>query len=331
MTQRNHAASRVSRSIFAVIPAALTATLVLAGAVASQAAEKGVRLRYGLKPSTVYDQQGSIALDLRIDPSTLPESMAAIATTTMGDVRQEIRIKGRLDVQVRGADGSTPFTFKVVEATGMRMRGDETKPLANLSAMVGRPAIEARFSADGRKVEITPAPNAASGGHDRARDQLAQSLPDLPEGALRVGQSFEARLPVVLPGVGGRGDDHVEARWIYTLKAIEPGFARFDVRQVLPKATATMTQGRSYTVSGGAVGSATFDLVEGLFTEINLDADMMMSVQMPMPPGFAAPGASPAPNGAAPDTLSAGVLTLGSKVTGPIAVTMSRAATPAAN
>jgi len=333
MTNRTRAVSNPSRSTLpVVIPALLAAALLLAGSIASSAADKGVRLRYGLKPSSAYDQQGTIALDLTIDPSTLPESLAAIAKTAMGDVRQEIRIKGRLELQARAADGSTPFTFKVVEAEGTLVRGGQSKPLSGLSNMVGRPAIEARFSADGRRVEIPP-PAAPQEHHDRARDQLAQSLPDLPEGALRVGQSFEARLPIVLPGAGGRGDDRVDARWIYTLKAIEPGRARFDVRQVLPNAKATMTQGRSYAMSGGAVGTATFDLVEGLFTDISLDADMSMSVNMPMPAGFAAPGAaqgaSPGPNGAAPDTLSAGMITLGSKVTGPFAVTMTRAAGPA--
>jgi len=335
MTHNDHAAPRTFRRIPVVIPAALAAVLVLAGSMAAPAAAKGVRLRYGLKPSSVYDQQGSIALDLRIDASTLPEAMAAIAKSTIGDVRQEVRIKGRIEVQPRAADGSLPFTFKVVDAAGMLVRDSGTKPLNGISAMVGRPAVEARFSADGRRVEFAPAPDAVQGGHDRARDQLAQSLPELPEGDLRVGQSFEARVPVVLPGVGGRGDDRVEARWIYTLKAIEPGRARFDVRQVLPNATATATRGRSYTMGGGASGTAIFDLGEGLFTDISLDADMSMTVHMPMPPGLAAPGAAPGgvpvPNGAAPDTLSAGMLTLGSKVTGPIAVTMSRAAGPTTN
>jgi hypothetical protein len=325
----------MSRRLSLVIPAALAAALVLAGSVASPAAAKGVRLRYGLKPSSAYDQQGSIALDLRIDPSTLPEAMAAIARSTLGDVRQEIRIKGRLEVQPRAADGSIPFTFKVVDAMGALVRSGETKPLTGIAAMVGRPAVEARFSADGRRVEFAPAPETPQGRHDRGRDQLAQSLPELPEGELRVGQSFEARVPVVLPGAGGRGEDRVEARWIYTLKAIELGRARFDVRQVLPNATATATQGRSYTMAGGAVGTATFDLGEGLFTDISLDADMSMTVNMPMPPGLAgpgaAPGAAPGPDGAASGALSAGMLTLGSKVTGPIAVTMSRAATPGAD
>lgn len=317
-----------------VIPAALSAALVLAGAIApAAAAAKGVRLRYGPKPASAYDQQGSIALDLRIDPSTLPEAMAAIAKLTLGDVRQEIRIKGLLEVQPRAADGSIPFTFKVVDAAGTLMRGGAPKPLTGVSAMVGRPAVEARFSADGRRIEFAPAPETPQGRHDRARDQLAQSMPELPEGELRIGQSFEARVPVVLPGIGGRGDDRVEARWIYTLRSIEAGRARFDVRQSLPTATATAARGQSYTTSGGAAGTATFDLGEGLFTDISLDADMSMTVNMPMPPGLAGPGAAPGgapgPDGEAPGSLSAGMLTLGSKVTGPIVVTMSRAAAPA--
>jgi hypothetical protein len=197
--------------------------------------------------------------------------------------------------------------------------------------MVGRPPVEARFSADRRRVEFSPAPAGSAGGQDRARDQLAQSLPELPEGELPVGGSFEARVPVTLPGTSGRSEDRVEARWIYTLRAIEADRARFDVRQELLNATAKASKGRSYTVAGGAVGAATFDLAEGLFTDIHLDADMSLTVTLPIPGGPAPSGAPSGPGAAAAGSPPTAPITVGSKVTGPIAVTMGRAAAPASN
>jgi hypothetical protein len=315
------------RRRFPAVPAVLATVALFAAVNGVPATGKSVRLRYGLKPSSSYDQQGSIALKLAIDPSTLPQGLAALVMGSLSDARQEIQIKGRLEVQSQAADGTIPFTYRVTDAQGTLARGSETKPLTGVSAMVGRPPVEARFSADRRRIEFPPAPETGETRHDRARDQLAQSLPDLPEGELKVGDSFEARVPVVLPGAGGRAEDRVEARWIYTLRSIEANRARFDVRQVLPNATATATKGRTYTVAGGAVGKATFDTAEGLFTDINLDADMSMTVTVPTPPGLAAPGGQPGSGAAAPGGAPAPI-TLASKVTGPIAVSMSRAAAP---
>jgi hypothetical protein len=312
---------------------ALAVSLAMAAPIAAADAPREVRLRYGLRPSSAYDQQGSIALDLAIDAQSLPEAMRALAQSALGEARQEIRIKGRLEVQPRATDGTIPFTFRVVDAVGTLLRGADARPLPGVAGMVGRPPVEARFSADGRRVEFAPAAGTQPGRPDRARDQLAQSLPELPEKALKVGGSFEALVPVVLPGAGGRGEDRVEARWIYTLRSIEAHRALFDVRQVLPTGTATATQGRAYTIAGGAVGKAAFDLDEGLFTDISLDTDMAITVNMPMPPGFAPPGTgqntAPGAAGTAPADPAAGTLTLGSKVTGPIAVSMSRAAAAA--
>jgi hypothetical protein len=329
----NNTASRPARAFTFRIAIALSTALVACQARPPAAATGGaIKLRYGLKPTSAYDQHGTIALDLAIDSSTLPAGMAALAQAAMGNVRQEISVKGRLEVQAKAVDGSTPFTYKVVEATGNLVRGSETRPIAAVSSMVGRPPVEGRFSADGRRIEIAPGADAPGAHPDRARDQLAQSLPELPERDLRVGESFESKIPIILPGAGGRSEDRVEARWIYTLKAIEGGKARFDVRQELPKTTATASKGRSYSVEGGATGTATFDLGEGMFSDIKLDTDMAMTLSMPMPLGLAGPGGSAA-GGTTPDGSSGASgatapqnLNLGSKIRGPIAVTMSRAA-----
>ena len=91
----------------------------------------------------------------------------------------------------------------------------------------------------------------------------------------------------------------------------------------------------SYDVAGGATGTAACDFGEGMFSDIKLDTNMDMTISMPMPLVLSGPGAAPggAAGGAAPDGSSGApgaaapqILTLGSKVSGPIAVTMSRAA-----
>ncbi|HUD70864.1 MAG TPA: hypothetical protein VMQ62_02780, partial [Dongiaceae bacterium] len=169
-------------------------------------------------------------------------------------------------------------------------------------------------------------------GTDHRREQLAQALPELPEKALAVGESFEAVVPMRLPTAGGHGDTAMETRWVYTLRAVDGQHAGFDLRMVLPDASsASLSNGRSLVVAGGARGTADFDLKDGLFTRIALDAELDLTYGVPMPPGVtppgaATPGASSSNDGSPAVAPTPPVLTLKSKLTGPIRIEMGRQA-----
>ena len=307
----------------------MAALLALPAAGGILAAPAGVTLRYGLKPGTDYQQAASMTLDMTVDPSSLPPGLAPLVQSMASGMKQEIEFKGLLGVKEKTADGATPFAFKVVEARGSFTRGGQTHDVPSVGAAVDRPPLTGKFSADGRRVELDPAAAGEPGGIDRRREQLAQALPELPEKELHVGESFEARVPMHLPSAGGKGDAALDTRWIYTLKSIDGHQASFDVRQVIPESSASSTaNGRVLGIAGGATGSATFDLKEGIFTRIALDAALDLTYGVPIPPGVTVPGAAaatPAPkDGAVAPTPP--VITLKSKLTGPIRIEMGRQA-----
>src|SRR5262245_2866352 len=114
--KRRPADATFSRLGPTVLSSALAAALVLAdAAVVAAAGGKGVTLRYGLKPSSTDDQVPSIVLDLKLDPATLPETLAPLVQSLAGEMRQEMTLKGRIDVKPQAKDGTTPFTFSIVE------------------------------------------------------------------------------------------------------------------------------------------------------------------------------------------------------------------------
>jgi len=267
-----------------------------------------------------------------VDPSSLPPGLAPLVQSMASGMQQQIEYTGLLELRDKTADGVTPFGFKVVEAHGSFTRNGQKKEVPSVAAAATRPPLTGKFSADGRRVTLDPAAAGDAGGTDHRREQLAQALPELPEKALAIGESFEARVPMRLPSAGGHGDTAMETRWVYTLRALDGQHAAFDLRMVLPDASsASLSNGRSLAVAGGAKGTADFDLKDGLFTRIALDADLDLTYGVPMPPGVAAPGAAasgapPSSGGAATAAPTPPVLTLKSKLTGPIRIEMGRQA-----
>jgi hypothetical protein len=274
-----------------------------------------------------------MTLAMAVDPSSLPAGLAPLVQSMASGMKQEIAFKGLLEVQAKSADGATPFAFTIIEAHGSFTRDGQTKEVPSVAAAKDRAPLRGRFTADGRRIEIDPAPAGETGGTDRRREQLAQALPELPEKAIGVGESFEATVPMRLPSAGGRSESSLETRWVYTLRAVDGDRATFEVRQVVPESAPTsLGSGRLLGIGGGSTGSATFDLKEGLFSRIALDAALDITYGVPMPPGLSAPGtpaAAPATQeGAAPGTAAPTppVLTLKSKLTGPIRLEMGRKA-----
>jgi hypothetical protein len=270
-------------------------------------------------------------LEMTVDPTSLPAGLAPLVQSMASGMKQEIEFKGLIEVHEKAADGATPFAFKVVEAHGSFTRAGQTREVPAVSAATGRAPLTGRFTADGRRIEIDPAAASEPAGVDRRREQLAQALPELPEKPLQVGESFEARVPMRLPSAGGHGDTALDTRWIYTLRAVDGQRATFDVRQSIPESSAnSLSNGRVLGIAGGASGTATFDLKEGMFTSIALDAALDLTYGVPMPPGLAMPGAgtaaaAPGPkDGDAAAAPTPPVLTLKSKLTGPIRIEMGR-------
>lgn len=326
---RDAAFHRRSAPIHRLATAALIGLAMLTAAGGGPAvAASGVTLRYGLKPGNDYDQSGTMHLQIEVDPSSLPPGLAPLVQSMAGGMKQEIEFKGILDLQEKAADGATPFEFRVVEAHGSFTRGTETKEVPAVAAVKDKPPLKGQFSADGRRVTMEPPAAAEGGGPDRRREQLAQALPELPEKPLAVGDAFEAIVPLRLPSAGGHGDTPVETRWVYTLKAVDGHRADFDVRQIIPESSgSTMSKGRSLKLSGGASGTASFDLKEGLFTRIALDAAIDLTYAVPMPPGISIPGdtsGAAASGDAAAAAPTPPVVTLKSKLTGPIRIEMGR-------
>ncbi len=318
------------RPVVALVALASLAALPAPGGAA--AAASGVLLRYGLKPGTGYQQAASMTLDMVVDPSSLPAGLAPLVQSMAGGMQQQIEYTGLLELKEKATDGVTPFGFKVVEAHGSFTRGGQKKDVPSVAAAATRPPLTGKLSADGRRVTLDPVAAGDTGGTDHRREQLAQALPELPEKALAVGDSFEARVPMRLPSAGGHGDTAMETRWVYTLRAVDGQHATFDLRMLLPDASsASLSNGRSLAIAGGARGTADFDLKDGLFTRIALDADLDLTYGVPMPPGIAvpgaaAPGASSSSEGAGTVEPTPPVLTLKSKLTGPIRIEMGRQA-----
>jgi hypothetical protein len=300
------------------------AAVLLAGTATSTpaAAPQSVTLRYGMKPGTAYAQAASVTLDLKVDPASLPPGLLAMFQSAVGDMKQDMTLNGQLDIGQKGADGNLPLQYKVVAAKATFTRAGEAKDLPSVASAAGRPPATGHVSADGRRIEI----DLAQGDQtlpQTLRDQITQGLPTLPDGPMKVGDSFDVAVPVTLPGVGKQEPGRADARWVYTLKSIGADEAKFDVRQTLPEtSTVTMAGGRSFRVEGGAKGTAVFSMKDGFFTSMKLDADMQMWIGMPMPAslsGGAAAGAGAPPAGG-------GMLELKSTIRGPISMTMAAAA-----
>src|SRR5882762_7081911 len=143
-------------------------------AAPSLAAAGSVTLRYAMKPGTAYDQAASMALELRVDPSSFPPAMSGLLQSMVGDMKQEVSLKGRIDVGMKAGDGSLPIQYKVVEARAILNHAGQIKEMPGVAAAADQPPSSGQVSADGRQVTIEG--GAGSGTLPHAlHDQLAQA------------------------------------------------------------------------------------------------------------------------------------------------------------
>jgi hypothetical protein len=154
-------------------------------------------------------------------------------------------------------------------------------------------------------------------------------MPTLPEQALKVGDSFDVKVPMTLSGPGGKGEKRAEAVWTYTLRSLDAKAAKFDVKQTIPETTTDLkSPGSSLALSGSGKGTATFSLKDGMFSEILMDSDFQMAVDVPPPAGGSgANGGSAAGSGAPPaGIIPANGLRLKTNIKGPVTMTLTPAA-----
>src|SRR5262245_13876011 len=226
-----------------MLVSAIAAFLTIAMHAAFAAAPGGVTLRYAMKPGTAYDQSASMALELRIDPAGLPPAMGGLLQSMIGDMKQEIRMKGRIDVGQKAGDGSLPIQYKVVEARAVLNHSGQIKEMPGVSSASSQPPTAGQVSADGRRVSIEPATGTEA--MPRAlRDQLAQALPTLPADPLTPGQKFDVIVPLTVFGGISKGAEKAETRWTYILRSVDHDQALFDVQESLPpNASMTLVSG----------------------------------------------------------------------------------------
>jgi hypothetical protein len=272
-------------------PTALTRTLATLAAAAALLSEArpadGVRLRYGFKPSAAYEQTLGLDLAMTFDPASVPGPLLTLLQSMTGEVKQEVTSKARLQTKTRNADGSLPFEYKILEAKGELTQGGRTRSIPALEQAASRPPAEGRVAPDGRQAILDAPGTGTEGIPKRVRERVADSLPVLPEKELRIGDSFETRTSLTLPGPSGKGESQVQAVWVYTLKTLTRKEATFDVKQSLPE-TASMPagQGQKLEMAGGGTGSAVFDLASGLFRSIQVNLDLTMAMDVPLPAGL---------------------------------------------
>jgi hypothetical protein len=284
------------------------------------AAPGSVTLRYALKPGTAYDQAASMALEMRVDPASLPPAIGGPLQSMVGDVKQEVTLKGRLDVGQKAGDGSLPIQYKVVEARAVLNHAGQIKEMPGVAAAAGQPPTAGQVSADGRQVTIESAAGNDTLPH-ALHDQLTQALPTLPAGALTPGQKFDVIVPMAMFSALAHGTEKASARWTYTLRSLAQDEALFDVQESLPEnASMTVSSGPVVHLTGGGKGAATFNLREGIFTSMKLDTDIQMTMVVSIPAGLAG-GAAGAGGTGAPSSIE-----IKSSIQGPISMTLAPAA-----
>jgi hypothetical protein len=278
-----------------------------------------------MKPGTAYDQAASMALELRVDPSSLPPAIAGLLQSMVGDVKQEVSLKGRIDVGQKAGDGSLPIQYKVVEARAVLNHGGQVKEMPGVAAAAGQPPTAGQVSADGRQVTIEGAAGNATLPH-ALHDQLTQALPTLPAGALTPGQKFDVIVPMAMFGAMAHGAEKASARWTYTLRSLAQDEALFDVQESLPdNASMSVSSGPVVHLTGGGKGAATFNLREGIFTSMKLDTDIQMSMVVSIPAGLAGGGTTGGAAGGG-DAAAPSSIEIKSSIQGPISMSLTPAA-----
>jgi hypothetical protein len=312
---------RVPRNLFAAL-ALLAGLSVATGAGAADS----LKMRYGLKPASAYDQTFTLNLGMAFDPKT-PPALLSLLQSFAGEVKQQLEMKARLETASGAGDGTLPFTYRVVEAHGSVTHSGATKPIPSLADAASKPPANGSIAADRRRITLA-AGDPKDSTQSRVADRLAESLPVLPDKDLAIGQSFETVTTLALPGPSGK-DKRTEAKWTYTLKSLDSKEAIFDVVQAIPEAAQLqLGQDKSAAMSGGGTGRAVWNRATGTFTSLHIDTDMTVDFDLPLPAGLTLGGSGagtgqPGGSGSTPAPNK-----IRTRVTGPLEMTLAPAQAP---
>jgi hypothetical protein len=270
-----------------VLPVWMIALLAACALLSEASAADSVRLRYGFKPQASYEQALGLNLTMTFDPASVPAPLLALLQSMTGEIKQEVTSKARLQTKTRNADGTLPFEYKILEAKGTLTQGGQARAIPSLDKAAEKPPSQGHVTADGRQAILDVTDAATEGIPKRVRERVADSLPVLPDKDLRPGDTFETKTTMTLPGPSGKGERQVQAVWLYTLRTLTRKEATFDVKQTLPAAASMeVGQGQKMEMAGGGTGSAVFDLANGTFRTIQVNLDLTMTVDVPLPPGL---------------------------------------------
>jgi hypothetical protein len=197
----------------------------------------------------------SLVLDLRQSFAEGPDGEGLVMTTVGEDVRMETEVAG------------TPRALPDGILRGLRGL-----------------TVESTMDRKGRRAAVEE-----SGGPPAAAEpagvveELAPSLPTLPDDPLKIGDSFISEAEARLPAAGVLGEDApVSVAATYTLRGINGNRAVFDVTTEV--APAEREEAPPFRVDGAGSGTAEFDLESGYFVEVSLR--QLVTVELDGPPAL---------------------------------------------
>ena len=286
---------------------ALLAFLLPAPSSALGAEVGGVRLRYGFRPGASYTIVVGLNLAMRTDLEGLPPEAAGLAELAK-DVKQETVLKLLLEAGASSSDGSTPVSVRIDDVQSkISLAGQVVQAQGLEERLEGATLLVGTLSRDGRVLEL--APRSEADIPDASREMLSlmmQALPAFPDRDLHVGDSFDA--PVRFETAGLAPDVKLETAGtaVFTLRAVEGGKARFEVRAGAA-ATADGKPSERMEMKASTEGTAEFDLIEGVFSLVRSELAIELFVESPMPAAPAAaaqePAGATAPPPAVPSTI----------------------------
>lgn len=289
----------------------LQVCVVAAVAGSAFAAERGFRFGYRLEPGATYDQVVTMDMTLKMGTGAAAPAIPGLDQP----ISQKTRIEVSTSVGEKDAGGSTPLEIRAGRAEATLVVAGQSVTIPVLSGGGEAPVVHARLGSDGRVVEIDP----GAGGDlpPGTAERLLGAMPAFPDRRLSVGDTFEIPMQTSLPVPLGAGDLDLEGTAAYTLESVEGGQARFAIRQSFSAATKTgAAAGFGMEMSGGGVGTGTFDLKEGIFTAIRIEMSLKVAMRAGAPAGQAA---APEAGGVAPPVPGVQV-----EAQGPVEFTMSR-------
>jgi hypothetical protein len=254
------------------------AGLVALIAVCSHPAWAGsdsIHLKYRIRPQTAYDQKLTMRMTLDMEVEGVPAETASMTQALGQGMEQEIVMEMVMDVGAEGDDGAMPVEFRMEGLrTSMTVAGQVVEvPTAD---MAGKTLVRGRMTRLGKMVEMeTEGANQLPPG---MVDRLLEFMPAMPDREMSVSDSFQVPMRMSIPLPSFFNDTATTE--IYTLTGVSAGEANFEVRQTYSLGAAgEVMESMSMKMAGSGLGTAIFDLEEGIFSRIKVDVNLEASIK----------------------------------------------------